>query len=40
LIRQFAQQAKLSDAELASLIALAQDAANDAALKEIFGLRT
>jgi hypothetical protein len=39
LIRQFAQQAKLSDAELASLINLAQNAANDAAFKEIFGLR-
>jgi hypothetical protein len=39
LIRQFAQQAKLSDAELASLIKLAQDAANDAAIKEIFGLQ-
>ena len=38
LIKQFGQQAKLTDTELASLIALAQDAANDAAFKEIFGL--
>ena len=39
LIKQFGQQAKLTDTELASLIALAQDAANDAAFKEMFGLR-
>jgi len=39
LIRQFGRQTKLSDTELASLIALAQNVANDAAFKEIFGLR-
>ena len=39
LIRQFGQQTKLTPTELASLTALAQDAANDTALKEIFGLR-
>jgi hypothetical protein len=39
LIKQFGQQAKLTDTELASLIASAQDAANDTAFKEIFGLR-
>ena len=39
LIKQFGQQAKLTDTELASLIASAQNAANDAAFKEIFGLR-
>jgi hypothetical protein len=39
LIKQFAQQAKLSDTELASLIASAQNAANDTSFKEIFGLR-
>ena len=39
LIKQFGQQTKLTDTELASLIALAQDAANDAAFKEIFGLQ-
>jgi len=39
LIRQFGVQTKLTPTELASLTALAQDAANDAALKEIFGLR-
>jgi hypothetical protein len=39
LIKQFGQQTKLTDTELASLIALAQDAANDAAFKEMFGLR-
>jgi hypothetical protein len=39
LIKQFGQQAKLTDTELASLISFAQDAANDAAFKEIFGLR-
>jgi hypothetical protein len=39
LIRQFGQQTKLTDTELASMIALAQDAANDAAFKEIFGLK-
>lgn len=39
LIRQFGQQTKLSDTELAALIASAQDAANDTAFKEIFGLR-
>jgi hypothetical protein len=39
LIKRFGQQTKLTDTELASLIALAQDAANDAAFKEMFGLR-
>ena len=39
LIKRFGQQTKLTDTELASIIALAQDAANDAAFKEIFGLR-
>lgn len=39
LVRRFGQQTKLTDTELASLVALAQDAANDAAFKEIFGLR-
>jgi len=39
LIKQFGQQAKLTDTELASLIASAQDATNDTAFKEIFGLR-
>ena len=39
LIKQFGQQAKLTDTELASLIAYAQDAANDVAFKEIFGLK-
>ena len=39
LIRQFGQQTKLTDTELASLTALARDPANDAAFKEIFGLR-
>ena len=39
LIKQFGQQAKLTPTELASLIASAQNAANDAAFKEIFGLR-
>jgi hypothetical protein len=39
LIRQFGQQTKLTVTELASLLAYAQDAANDAAFKEIFGLR-
>jgi hypothetical protein len=39
LIKQFGQNTKLTDAELTSLLALAQDAANDAAFKEIFGLR-
>ena len=39
LIKQFGQQTKLTDAELTSLLALAQDAANDASFKEIFGLR-
>jgi hypothetical protein len=39
LMKQFGQQTKLSDTELASLIASAQNAANDTAFKEIFGLR-
>ncbi len=39
LIKQFGQQTKLTDAELTSMLALAQDAANDASFKEIFGLR-
>jgi hypothetical protein len=39
LIKRFGQQTKLTDTELTSLIALAQDAANDAAFKEMFGLR-
>ena len=39
LIKQFGQQTKLTDTELTSLLALAQDAANDASFKEIFGLR-
>jgi len=39
LIKQFGQQTKLTDTELTSLLALAQNAANDAAFKEIFGLR-
>lgn len=39
LIKRFGQQTKLTDTELASLVALAQDAANDEAFKEIFGLR-
>ena len=39
LIKRFGQQTKLTDTELASIIALAQDAANDAAFNEIFGLR-
>ncbi len=39
LVKQFAQQTKLTDTEIASLVALAQDAANDAAFKEMFGLQ-
>ena len=39
LIKKFGQQAKLTDTELAALIASAQNAANDTAFKEIFGLR-
>jgi hypothetical protein len=39
LIKQFGQQTKLTDTELTSMLALAQDSANDAAFKEIFGLR-
>ena len=39
LIKQFGQKTKLTDTELTSMIALAQDAANDASFKEIFGLR-
>jgi hypothetical protein len=39
LIRQFGVQTKLTPTELASLTALARDVKNDAALKEIFGLR-
>ena len=39
LIIRFGQQTKLTNTELTSLLALAQDAANDAAFKEIFGLR-
>ena len=39
LIKQFGQNTKLTDAELTSMLALARDAANDAAFKEIFGLR-
>jgi hypothetical protein len=39
LIKQFGQQTKLTDTELGSMLALAQDAANDASFKEIFGLR-
>ena len=39
LIKQFGVQTKLTPTELASLTALAQDPANDTALKEIFGLR-
>ena len=39
LIKQFGQQTKLTDTELTSLLGLAQNAANDAAFKEIFGLR-
>ena len=38
LIKQFGQQTKLTDTELTSLLALAQDPANDAAFKEMFGL--
>ena len=39
LIRQFGVQTKLTNTELAALVALAQAPANDAAFKEIFGLR-
>ena len=39
LIKQFGVQAKLTPTELAALIASAQNAANDTAFKEIFGLR-
>jgi len=39
LIKQFGQQTKLTDTELTSMLAMARDAANDAAFKEIFGLR-
>lgn len=39
LIKQFGEQTKLTNAELTSLLALAQDAANDASFKEIFGLQ-
>lgn len=38
LIKQFGGATKLTDTELTSMLALAQDAANDAAFKEMFGL--
>ena len=39
LIKQFGQLTKQTDAELGSMLASAQNAANDAAWNEIFGLR-
>jgi hypothetical protein len=38
LIKQFGEATKLTDTELTSMLALAQDPANDAAFKEMFGL--
>jgi hypothetical protein len=38
LIKQFGGATKLTDTELTSMLALAQDPANDAAFKEMFGL--
>jgi hypothetical protein len=38
MIKQFGEATKLTDTELTSMLALAQDPANDAAFKEMFGL--